>query len=202
MKAKHPFERLSLTKEQALDLFSENPHKVRIIETKIGADEATSVYKVGDFIDLCTGPHLPHTGLVRALKLTKNSAIHTDPDADGAVPRREGDLLQRIYGISFPEKAELKEYIRVREEALKRDHRLIGRQQDLFFWNTTYAPGSTFFLPHGTIIYNKLVGLIRSELARFDYKEVKTPNMYNLDLFKVSGHYTNYKDDLYLFPSG
>ena len=101
---------------------------MRIIETKIGAEEPTSVYKVGDFIDLCTGPHLPHTGLVRALKLTKNSAIHTDPDSEGGPPRREGDLLQRIYGISFPEKAELKEYLRVREEALKRDHRVIGRQ--------------------------------------------------------------------------
>ena len=86
----------------------------------------------------------------------------------------------------------------MREEALKRDHRLIGKQQELFFWNTTYAPGNTFFLPHGTIIYNKLIELIQHEYLRRGYKEVKTPNMYNIDLWKVSGHYKNYKDDLYL----
>ncbi len=88
----------------------------------------------------------------------------------------------------------------MREEALKRDHRLIGKQQELFFWNTKYAPGSTFFLPHGTSIYNKLCDLMKSEYTRRGFKEVKTPNMYNIDLWKISGHYKNYKDDLYLIP--
>ena len=94
----------------------------------------------------------------------------------------------------------MKKYTQMREEALKRDHRLIGKQQDLYFWNTKYAAGSTFFLPHGTTIYNKLQDLIKHQYARRDYHEVKTPNLYNIDLWKVSGHYRNYKDDLYLVP--
>lgn len=96
----------------------------------------------------------------------------------------------------------MKEYTRLREEALKRDHRLIGKQQELFFWNTTYAAGSTFFLPHGTVIYNKLTEMIRMEYAKRGFKEVITPNLFNIDLWKVSGHYRNYKDDLYLIPGG
>ena len=95
----------------------------------------------------------------------------------------------------------MKHFLTMREEALKRDHRLIGKQQELFFWNTTYAAGSTFFLPHGTIIYNKLTELIKQEYAKRGFKEVKTPNLYNIYLWKVSGHYRSYKDDLYLLPA-
>ena len=188
IKDKHRFERLELSKEQALDMFSENAFKTRIILDKVA--EQTSVYKVGEFIDLCTGPHLPHTGLVKAFKLMKNSAIKQEA----------ADSLQRIYGISFPEKAQMTEYLTMREEALKRDHRIIGKQQKLFFWNSAYAPGSTFFLPHGTMIYNKLTDLMKNEYTKRGFKEVKTPNLFNIDLWKVSGHYKNYKDDLYLIP--
>ena len=95
----------------------------------------------------------------------------------------------------------MKEYKRVREEAKKRDHRVLGQNQELFFWNTDYAAGSTFFLPHGTKIYNKLMEFIRFQYRYRGFKEVITPNIYNVDLWKVSGHYRNYKDDLYMIPS-
>lgn len=88
----------------------------------------------------------------------------------------------------------------MREEALKRDHRELGQKQELFFWNTKYSPGSAFFLPHGTIIYNKLVQLMRSEYKLRGFQEVITPNVFGIDLWKVSGHYRNYKDDLFLLP--
>jgi threonyl-tRNA synthetase len=88
-----------------------------------------------------------------------------------------------------------------REEAAKRDHRLIGANQELFFWNTKYAPGSAFFLPHGTKIYNKLIDFMRTEYIKRGFQEVVTPNIFNIELWKVSGHYKNYKDDLFLVPS-
>ena len=193
VKAKHRFERLELSKEEALDLFSYNRFKTYLIETKVPDDGLTSAYRVGDFIDLCTGPHLPHTGHVRAFKLMKNSATYWLGDSSN-------DSLQRIYGVSFPEKEQLKEYLRAKEEAEKRDHRLIGQKQDLFFWNAKYAPGSTFFTTHGTKIYNKLLELMKLEYARRGFGEVVTPNIYNVDLWKVSGHYRNFKDDLFLIP--
>jgi len=143
-----------------MDMFSENSFKLRIIDQK--AREVISVYRVGDFIDLCTGPHLPHTGLVKAFKLTKNSAIHTEREDKPS----EDASLQRIYGVSFADAEQMKEYLRLREEALKRDHRVIGKQQALFFWNSTYAPGSTFWLPHGTHIYNKLRELMKLEYVK------------------------------------
>ena len=114
----------------------------------------TSAYRVGDFIDLCTGPHLPHTGHVRALKLMKNSGAYWLGDSNQ-------DSLQRIYGISFAKKEELKDYLTKLKEAEQRDHRLIGQKQDLFFWNSKYSPGSTFFTVHGTKIYNKLLEMMR-----------------------------------------
>lgn len=109
----------------------------------------------------------------------------------------ERDSLQRIYGVSFPEKASLNEFIRVKEESLRRDHRLVGPKQDLFFFNE-HAPGSAFFLPHGTMIYNKLMDFMRHEYRRRGYQEVITPNLSNVDLWKISGHYNNYKENLYL----
>ena len=148
---------------------------------------------MGDFIDLCTGPHLPHTGLIKAFKLLKHSATYWQGNADN-------ESLQRIYGISFRSKDELAEFVRIQEESAKRDHRLIGQQQDLFFWNGKYSPGGTFFLPHGTKIYNALVDLMKQEYHKRGFKEVVTPNLFNVDLWKVSGHYRNYKDDLFLVP--
>ena len=142
-----------------MDLFSYNKYKVELINDKIADNELTSVYRVGDFIDLCTGPHIEHTGRVKAMKLLKHSAAYWQGDATK-------DSLQRIYAISFPEKDQMKTFLEQRAEALKRDHRVLGLAQNLFFWNSKYAPGSAFFLPHGTVIYNKLVDLMKHEYKK------------------------------------
>ena len=127
-----------------------------MIETKVKDNELTSCYKIGDFVDLCTGPHIEHTGVAKGFKILKHSSSYWLGDSSQ-------DSLQRIYGISFPEKQQLKEYLHIREEAMKRDHRELGTKQELFFWNSKYSPGSAFFLPHGTVIYNKLVELMKLE---------------------------------------
>jgi len=141
-KARHPFERLDLTREEALDLFAENRFKTHLLKTKVSPGGLTSAYRIGYFVDLCTGPHVAHTGQISHVKLLKNSSTYW-------LGNSENESLQRIYGIAFPDKNQLKDFLHQREEAAKRDHRLIGQQQELFFWNTKYAPGSAFFLPHG-----------------------------------------------------
>ena len=119
IKSKHRYERLIVSKDEALDLFSYNRFKTHLITTKVPDGALTSVYKIGDFIDMCTGPHLHHTGLVKGFAVTKHSAAYWLGDA-------KLDQLQRIYGVAFPEKAQLEEFNRVKQEALKRDHRVIG----------------------------------------------------------------------------
>lgn len=189
----HLFERLVVSKEQALDLFSYNNFKVELIEKKIGDSELTSVFRIGDFIDLCTGPHIPSTKHVRGFKILKHSHAYWLGDSS-----RES--LQRIYGTSFPEKSQLAEYLRLQEEAKRRDHRVLGPDQELFFFSPV-SPGSAFFLPHGTKIYNKLTEFMRLEYRKRGFQEVVTPNLYNTDMWKTSGHYKNYKDNLYLLKN-
>lgn len=145
--------RLILSKQQALELFSTNPFKVSLITAKIPDNGKVTAYKCGNLIDLCTGPHIPSTKIVKAFKVMKNSSAYWLGDA-------QNDNLQRVYGVSFPSKKELDEYIHFKEEAEKRDHRTVGRAQKLFD-NHEMSPGSAFFYPHGTKVYNKLVELIR-----------------------------------------
>lgn len=149
------FTRLVLTKQEALQLFGSNPFKVSLISAKIPDDGKVTAYKCGDLIDLCTGPHIPSTKMVKAFKVMKNSSAYWLGDA-------QNDNLQRVYGISFPSKKELDEYIHFKEEAEKRDHRTVGRAQKLFD-NHELSPGSAFFYPHGTKVYNKLIELIREQ---------------------------------------
>eukprot|EP00347_Sterkiella_histriomuscorum_P014952 403358875 len=184
------FERLVISKEEALDMFSYNKFKTHLIENKVPDNAMTSVYKIGDFIDLCTGPHLKSTGLAKGFAITKHSSAYW-------LGNQKNESLQRIYGISFHEKEELKEYERIRQEALKRDHRVLGQNQNLFFFSK-FSPGSAFFLAHGTKIYNKLVDLMRTEYLKRGYQEVISPNLFHIDLWKTSGHYKNYKENLYL----
>jgi threonyl-tRNA synthetase len=138
VKSRLRFERLILTKEEALELFEYNRFKTYLIKTKVPEGALTSVYKIGDFIDLCTGPHLQHTGHVKGFAITKHSASYWLGDA-------KKDHLQRIYGVAFPEKSMLEEFLKQREEAKLRDHRVIGQNQSLYFFHKL-APGSAFFL--------------------------------------------------------
>lgn len=185
------FQRLTLTKEEALKLFESNPFKVQLIQNKIPENGKTTAYKCGPLIDLCMGPHITNTKLVKALKVTKNSSSYWAGNA-------ENDTLQRVYGISFPSASEMKEY----EERIKKekelDHRNIGTQQGLFMFHNL-SPGSCFFYPHGAHIFNKLQTYIRNEYAIRGFSEVISPNIYNLKLWKTSGHYKNYKENLFMF---
>jgi len=128
----------------------------------------------GPFVDLCRGPHLPNTGKVKAFAVTKTSAALW-------LGKAGNDELQRVYGVSFPDKKEFSEWKALQEEAKKRDHRAIGIKQELFFFDDL-SPGSCFFQPLGGRLYNKLVELIRGQLWLRGYEEVITPNMHNLKL--------------------
>lgn len=191
MDEKQPFERLEITKEEALELFKYNPFKLDIIQSKVPDNGTTTAYRCGPLIDLCKGPHILSTGVIEAFEVTKNSGSYWKGDVSQP-------MLQRIYGISFPDKKKMKEYKKFRELAAQRDHRKIGDDQQLFFFDKL-SPGSCFFLPHGTRIYNKLQDYIRNEYVRRGYEEVITPNVYNLDLWRTSGHLENYKDNMFIF---
>ncbi|KAJ3193494.1 threonyl-tRNA synthetase [Irineochytrium annulatum] len=191
VKEKQNFERLLVSKEDLLKMFAGNKYKVHIIKDKIPDGTSTTVYRCGPLIDLCYGPHVPDTGRIKEIRVVKNSASYFLGDA-------KNDSLQRIYGISFPDKKQMQEYMTFMEEAAKRDHRKIGIEQELFFFNEL-SPGSCFFLPNGARIYNALIDLQRNEYRKRGFEEVITPNMYNTKLWEISGHWQNYKEDMFFF---
>jgi threonyl-tRNA synthetase len=191
VKAKQPFERIVLTKSQALRLFADNPFKVQLISTKIPDGGYTTAYRCGPLIDLCRGPHVPTTASVKAFEVLRSSACYW-------LGNVENDSLQRVYGISFPDTKLLKAHLLMLEEAKKRDHRLIGMKQELFFFHEL-SPGSCFFLPHGARIYNKLMEHIKVGYRERGFNEVVTPNMYNIDLWRISGHADHYLDNMFTF---
>ncbi|XP_012564686.2 threonine--tRNA ligase 1, cytoplasmic isoform X2 [Hydra vulgaris] len=190
IKDKQPFERLEMKKEDLLKMFEYNEFKLRIINEKI-TTPTTTVYRCGPLIDLCRGPHVRHTGKVKAMAVTKNSATYWEGNKDA-------ETLQRIYGISFPNDKLLKEWKHFQEEAAKRDHRKIGKEQELFFFNDL-SPGSAFFLPKGAFIYNTLVSFIRSEYNNRGFQEVITPNMFSTKLWEQSGHWQHYATNMFSF---
>ncbi|KAI0492324.1 hypothetical protein KFK09_026595 [Dendrobium nobile] len=187
---KQPFERIEVSKDQALEMFAENQFKEKIIN-QLPDDKTITVYRCGPLVDLCRGPHIPNTSFVKAFACLKASSSYWRGKSD-----RES--LQRVYGISFPESKRLKEYLALLEEAKKYDHRILGQNQELFFFHPL-SPGSCFFLPYGTRIYNKLMEFIRSQYWKRGYEEVVTPNMYNMHLWETSGHAANYKENMFVF---
>lgn len=189
IKEKQKFERLIVSKEDLLKMFSYNKYKQALISSKIPDGTSTTVYRCGPLIDLCRGPHIPHTGRIKAIKLLKNSASYFLGDANN-------DSLQRIYGVSFPDKKLMDAHLKFLEEAAKRDHRKIGKEQELFMFHEM-SPGSCFWLPHGARIYNTLNSFLRDEYRVRGYEEVITPNMFNSKLWKTSGHWDNYKENMF-----
>jgi len=192
VKENQAFERCTMTKQDALDLFSDNPFKVALISSKVPDDALTSVYRNGKFIDLCRGPHVPTTAKFKAFKIMKNSSAYW-------LGKAENDSLQRLYGVSFPTEKLLKAHLTMLEEAAKRDHRNLGKTQELFFFHPTLSPGSCFWNAAGARIYNKLCEFMRQEYRIRGFDEIITPNIYSAGLFQTSGHYQNYKDDMYGF---
>jgi len=190
---KQTFSRLVLTKEESLRLFGNNPFKVSLISSKIPDGSKVTAYRCGNLIDLCTGPHIPSTKIIKAFKVMKNSSAYW-------LGKAGNDSLQRVYGITFPSKKEMDEYIHLIEEAAKRDHRTIGKQQGLFDHHPL-SPGCGFMYPKGTFIYNTLMNLIREQYRVRGFQEVISPNIFNLKLWKDSGHYLNYKDNIFILNS-
>uniref|UniRef100_A0A8C3M0J6 threonine--tRNA ligase n=1 Tax=Chrysolophus pictus TaxID=9089 RepID=A0A8C3M0J6_CHRPC len=190
MKEKQPFERLEVKKETLLEMFKYNKFKCRILNEKVNTP-TTTVYRCGPLIDLCRGPHVRHTGKIKSIKIHKNSSTYWEGKADM-------ESLQRIYGISFPDAKMLKEWEKFQEEAKNRDHRKIGRDQELFFFHEL-SPGSCFFLPKGAYIYNTLIEFIRSEYRKRGFQEVVTPNIFNSKLWMTSGHWQHYNENMFSF---
>ncbi len=180
-------ERTELTKKEALKLFKDNPYKTELIKEL--KDEKISIYKQGNFIDFCRGPHVPSTGKLKAFKLTKIAGAYWKGDA-------KNKQLQRLYGISFPDKKQLKDYLKLLEEAEKRDHRKLGKELDLFSVHDE-GPGFPFFHPKGTVIINILKDFWRKEHAKAGYTEVITPIILNRNLWEQSGHWDHYKENMY-----
>ncbi|MDD6920690.1 MAG: threonine--tRNA ligase [Eubacteriales bacterium] len=190
IKAGYPLERFELSREEAIALMKERKedYKIELING-LPEGEIISFYKQGDFVDLCAGPHVEKTSNIKAVKLTSVAGAYWRGDSNNK-------MLQRIYGISFPSQEELDDYLKKMEEAKKRDHRKIGREMDLYDIYEE-GPGFPFFLPKGMIIRNQLEKFWREEHAKRGYSEIKTPLILNEDLWHTSGHWDNYKDNMY-----
>lgn len=182
--------REELPRAEAIELFRKlgEAYKVEIIEG-IAAD-TVSLYRQGDWVDLCRGPHVPSTGAIKAFKLTSIAGAYWRGDS-------RNEQLQRIYGTAWANKKDLEAYLKRIEEAKLRDHRRLGPALDLFSLHPI-APGSPFFHPKGTIIYNILIQYMRELYKRYGYSEVITPLIYKTDLWKTSGHYEAFHDDMFL----
>lgn len=186
----YPFCRIDVTKEEALSEFKKmgEPYKVELIEA-LPEDAPISFYQQGEFKDLCAGPHIPSTGMIKAFKLTSLAGAYWRGD-------ERNKMLQRIYGISFPKKSMLDEYLKRIEEAKKRDHRKLGRELDIFSLHEE-GPGFPFFHPNGMVIWNLLTDFWRKEHTKRGYKEIKTPIILNEELWRRSGHWDHYKENMY-----
>ena len=189
-KEKLKLERFELPREDALELMKDEPFKVELIND-LPEDAAISFYKQGEFIDLCAGPHLDSTGRVKGngIKLLSCASAYWRGDSD-----RES--LQRIYGIAYPKKEQLDEYVARIEEAKKRDHRKLGKDLGLYLLMEE-GPGFPFFLPKGMVLKNTLIEYWREVHKRYGYVEISTPMMLNRALWERSGHWQHYKDNMY-----
>ncbi len=176
-----------ITKKKALEFYKKDPYKIELANAVPG--ENVSMYSQGEFDNLCKGPHVPNTSYIKSFKLMKIAGAYWRGDSNNK-------MLTRIYGIAFPDKTELKEYLHLLEEAEKRDHRKLGKQLDLFSIHEE-APGMPFFHNKGTHIYNKLTEFMRFQLEKRNYEENKTPIILNKDLWLRSGHWDHYKENMY-----
>ena len=187
VKAKLPIRREQIGKDDALRLYQDEPYKLEMIQDL--PDGTISLYRQEEFVDLCRGPHVPHTGFVKAFKLMKVSGAYWRADQSKA-------QLQRIYGTAYFDKKELKAHLTFLEEARKRNHRKIGEAQELFSFHDE-APGMPFFHPRGMVMWNLLLDFWREEHRRAGYVEIKTPIMLQRSLWERSGHWENYRENMY-----
>ena len=182
-------ERFSLPKKEALELMKDQPYKVELIE-ELPEGEEISFYKQGDFTDLCAGPHLLKTGKVKAVKILSSSGAYWRGS-------EKNKMLQRIYAISFPKNSQLQEYLDFLEEAKQRDHRKIGKDLDIFMTHKLVGSGLPMYLPNGATIRRILERYIQDKEIALGYAHVYTPSLANVDLYKTSGHWDHYKEDMF-----
>ncbi|HHT7223691.1 threonine--tRNA ligase [Bacillus thuringiensis] len=183
-------ERVEVSREEAAKLFQEMNDRLKLeLLEAIHSGESVTLYKQGEFVDLCRGPHLPSTGYLKAFQLTHVSGAYWRGDSNNQV-------LQRIYGVAFSSQKELEEYLHFVEEAAKRNHRKLGSELELFMFSEE-APGMPFYLPKGQIIRNELEAFLREIQKEYKYQEVRSPFMMNQELWEKSGHWGHYKDNMY-----
>lgn len=191
-KEKQPFERVELCKDDLRKLFGYSKYKMHFVEKFVPDGGSSTVYRNGSLVDLCLGPHIQNTKQISAFKIMNNGSAYFLGD-------QANDSLQRVYGVAFPKAEQLKDWELFLKEAKSRDHQEIGKQQKLF-WFSQMSPGSPFFLPHGTRIFNAIQSMIREQYWERGYEEVQSPLMYDVDLWKTSGHWKHYEDGMFRLP--
>lgn len=183
--------RREVSRDEAREIFTDQPLKLELID-ELPEDETISIYQLGDFTDLCRGPHVPDTGKLGAYKLTKVAGAYWKGDSDN-------EMLTRIYGTAFFGKKELEEYLHNLEEAEKRDHRKLGRELGIYMMEPMGGVGLPLYLPKGARVIRTLQEWLRRDLYERGYEEVITPHIYNADVWKTSGHYGFYHENMYFF---
>ena len=189
VKADEPIVRRTITVEEGREIFAGQDYKLELMEEYAAKGWELSIYTQGDFTDLCAGPHLMSTGMLKAVKLTKVAAAYWRADASR-------DSLDRLYGIAFPKASMLEEHLKMLEEAAKRDHRKLGKELGLFAFRDE-APGFPFYLPKGMVLKNTLIDYWRQVHKKWDYLEISTPQIMKRTLWETSGHWDHYKENMY-----
>ncbi len=189
VKANYPFERREVSREEALDIFQADPYKIELIND-LPADEQITVYTQGDFTDLCRGVHVESTGKVQVFKLLSLAGAYWRGDADNK-------MMQRVYGTAFFNKKDLKKYLKMREEAKERDHRKLGKELDIFMIDQQAGSGLPFWLPKGATVRRTIERYIVDKEISLGYDHVYTPIMADTELYKTSGHWDHYHEDMF-----
>ena len=189
VKENNPIIRKEVTRAEAFDLFKDDPYKVELI-SELPADEPITVYEQGDFVDLCRGVHVPSTGRIQVFKLLSLAGAYWRGNSDNK-------MMQRIYGTAFFDKKDLKEFIKMREEAKLRDHRKLGKELDLFMISPEVGQGLPFWLPKGATIRRTIERYIVDREISLGYQHVYTPIMADVEFYKTSGHWDHYHEDMF-----
>ncbi|MGV3010111.1 threonine--tRNA ligase [Streptococcus thoraltensis] len=186
----YPCIREEISKEEALELFKDDPYKVELISEHADDAAGLTIYRQGEFVDLCRGPHIPSTGHIKVFKLLNVAGAYWRGNSDNA-------MMQRVYGTAWFDKKDLKNYLKMREEAKERDHRKLGKELDLFMISQEVGQGFPFWLPDGATVRRTLERYITDKELASGYQHVYTPPLASVELYKTSGHWDHYQEDMF-----